>query len=271
MARDRFFVTQESTEHPAETQADPVENAVGHDDIDWESTSTASSRTEPGDNGALLSASHRPDSLLPLRYNHLRNKRRHPSKLMGNIPPLDLETDRKFDDDKKSPEDDEDAVPEVIIEKHILGQNDKMSGGLSHPDAWPPTVSERHVHSQCASDPNLTILEMPYKVIRRHELFRLNLPLEDIRNLYQFPFGFLTTYRGVELALEEVGELDTDDALLEAIWKRGGFCRSEVVYPENIIPTARREENGEWEEGFDEDYWFELQAQGKIWDEIHVP
>ncbi|KIW90011.1 uncharacterized protein Z519_09441 [Cladophialophora bantiana CBS 173.52] len=174
-------------------------------------------------------------------------------------------------------------LPFVPIEQHVPGQNDMMSGAVSHLDE---TSTELLMDDNTICTSSNACQVAPYKVLRRHRLFNIGLPFADESRLFELPRDFLTTYRGLDRAVEEfracdrdtINEMDSDTALLDMIVKRGGFTSNrfqEVVYPEDIIPFEyfqpapgiNFELSGE-EEVQDEEYWEEMKEQGKIWDEI---
>ncbi|EXJ68427.1 uncharacterized protein A1O5_08219 [Cladophialophora psammophila CBS 110553] len=174
-------------------------------------------------------------------------------------------------------------LPFVPIEQHVPGHNDMTSGAVSHLDE---TSTDLLMDDNTICTSSNACQVAPYKVLRRHRLFNIGLPLADEGRLYDLPRDFLTTYRGLDRAVEEfracdgdmINEMDSDTALLDMIVKRGGFTSNrfqEVVYPEDIIPfeyfqpapRGNFELSGE-EEVQDEEYWEEIKVQGKIWDEI---
>ncbi|OQU98821.1 hypothetical protein CLAIMM_04548 [Cladophialophora immunda] len=178
-------------------------------------------------------------------------------------------------------------LPSVPIEQYHPGVNHLMSGGVSLLD---------EINTDLAPDDDIICVHglvrqrMPYKVLRRGELFDLGLPFQDASWLEDLPRGFLTTFRGLDRAVEEfwasdpgdfANEMEVDLALLSMIVKRGGRARTkfqQVVYPEEIVPLDDLDCSAEgisaWngeQEARDEEYWEELREQGRIWDELYIP
>ncbi|KIY02129.1 uncharacterized protein Z520_02267 [Fonsecaea multimorphosa CBS 102226] len=211
-------------------------------------------------------------------------------------PPIDDDDDENDDGLEINTEDHEASPPEpesqneaspppdlfnvVPIEDHLPGENDTMSAAVS-------PLDEGRISTNMAEDDDIVCSEgqlrrrMPYKVVRRPELFELGLPFTDQKCLKSLPGGFLTTIRGLDRAVEEfygcgpkafANEEESDFALLGMIIKRGGRTATEfqrVVYPEDIIPLVQLD--GSPQEVRDEEYWQELRDQGRIWDEVWMP
>lgn len=230
--------------------------------------------SESGDEGAQLKISDEPHNFLELSHNtNLESPFEESPQTDSYLSSISTHIDIE-----KTPESDQEPAEhelwEVTIEEHFPEENDEMSGALSqHEETKGLEFCDKNVISECLFDLSLGIATMPYKTLRRHQLFRLDLPLDDLEMLRLLPEGLITTYRGVGRAMEYVAERGdySDEALLEAIGRRGGFAYHDVIYPEDIVPWERPDSEGEWEQGFDEVYWKELQQQGKIWEEVYVP
>ncbi|EXJ90093.1 hypothetical protein A1O3_03162 [Capronia epimyces CBS 606.96] len=251
----------------------------------WETVSSTSSECETkiGDGGIVLpdTVLSATEPLLPIHHNgHGRTTipplPESPTSSMGHLSPLENEEDQTDTGDTTPPDDL--VLPEVIIEDHLPGENDMMSGAVDPQDDIQPlsTFTEESVMCDCKNNFARLLSSMPFKVIGRYELATFNLPFDDVRCLQQLPPDFLTTYFGVGRAMAEATEdmEYSDDAFLEAMAKRGGTSRRRVVYPEDIIPFIGF---GEVEDGeddgdlYDQEYWRELQLQGEIWDDLYVP
>ncbi|KAG9772848.1 hypothetical protein ABEF93_003305 [Exophiala dermatitidis] len=177
-------------------------------------------------------------------------------------------------------------LPAVVIDEYLPGQNDLMSGAVDPRDdnvtlmAFP----EDSVTSDFEDNLAAGLFRMPFKIINRRDIRRLDLPFDDPHSLRVLPPDFLTTYLGLSRAIEEVCGRGswTDEKLIDAIAKRGGMSGKRVVYPEDIVPYVRKGEikpdsgDDESDDGgkgdpYDKEYWKEMQLQGEIWDEIEVP
>lgn len=193
----------------------------------------------------------------------------------GYLSLQEIYNGEKDTDDKTCPE--EDPLPQVIIQKQFPGENDMMGGALDPCDevAGLPTYTEEAVMCECKDDVATSLAHMPFKVIGRYDLAALRPPFNDIRYLRFLPHNFLTTYLGVSRALQEVkDEVENwNEALLDAIVKRGGTSSKRVVYPEDIIPLLNfgQFDDGDDDDPWDKEYWQELRKQGQIWEEIEVP
>ena len=205
-----------------------------------------------------------------------------PSLSSSTIPSVAFELELEDNDDGSS-------LPIVPIETHTSNDQVFMTGVVSFPDdvtVQPDDFEDDNIHCKLS----LVFEMMLYKVIRRAELVKLDLGLEDNSVLQRAPGPFATTYLGIQLALAEWTALkasregdeafedhDWDDEFLCALGRRSGFAPEpgqQVIYPEEIIPFEHlQEKEGGWEwnyttEVWDIDYWFKLKAQGEVWNEM---
>ncbi|OAP56109.1 hypothetical protein AYL99_09288 [Fonsecaea erecta] len=175
-------------------------------------------------------------------------------------------------------------LPFVAIEQYVLGFNDMMSGAVSPLDQVSTDVDQDD-NIVCADE--FVRQRMPYKVLRRDELFHEGLPFVNDHLLWELPEEFMTTYRGLDRAVEEfyqfdeeafASDMEADVALLGMIIKRGGLTENraqQVVYPEDIVPLPARENplQGFAQELDSEDleYWVEVGDLGLFWNELDIP
>ena len=179
-------------------------------------------------------------------------------------------------------------VPVVSVIPHLAGEPVYMTGAVASEDSI-ETVANEDDHIDC--DIRVVLEQMPYKPIRSKDLLAFDLGLNDQSTLCMLPDEFVTTYLGIQLALndlaatkaayaedEDFGNIDWDEDLVVQIMYRGGFVpvpsekafQSVVIYPEDIIPAELWNcEESEWNgrsDVHDRDYWLELRAQGKVWE-----
>lgn len=154
-------------------------------------------------------------------------------------------------------------LPYVVVEKHDPKVNDMMTGAMDPRDS---AVSEsmplpgKNIMSTHSYDLSEACVLMPYKVISMKDLRQMLLPVRDYRILNSLPDDLLTTFRGLDRAIDHLYlihkklarggpdpmkvvsmNLDWDRTFITALSMRSGSCKNDVVYPEDIVPTITRE------------------------------
>jgi hypothetical protein len=114
---------------------------------------------------------------------------------------------------------------------------------------------------------------MPHKIITLDQLAMLKLPVFPRACLRRLPWDYLTTYLGVQRAMEEIANDTTcpQETVLMALIKRGGTSHRRIVYPENIIPLLHFSDfdaDMKQDDPYDTEYWEELHVQGELWYEL---
>lgn len=249
------------------TEPNPEKHMDEGDEMEWETiVSTASSETERGDIDMDIGPTLPNGALLPPPPPHDSDLTLPPSSQCPNSP-VNSYTDalcsqhdpepRKRPSYKDAlctslPAEDDDGLPIVLVEEYDPDTT-LMSGAVDPRDADVPAIlglssSDDGVMCSTINDCQHCYDKMPYRVLERGHLYELGLPFNDIRRLRVLNRDFLTTFRGVERALDEWRdyaaqmrihpslEIDLDEVMIVALVKRAGTSRRQVVYPEYIVP-----------------------------------